>query len=947
MFFFLVMDRIWKYILFLVILETALLMYSFSLLLNNSTDLSNIRKRDKIPDDLKMKSNNTVETNEYASTFLAYFKKGLHMATENPNEMQRHNGKLKMKVSSKWRENFIISPILRYKGPSKRNDKTDNSKDDKFDKRNRFNIINGNDTYSSSLSNVPTENKTACAFSFDKDSLLKARMNLMKSFYLFYINLTINGIQHLTVEKQDNLMHWQYVKEDEKFLVQLPVDFDLLTYNLLVIDKEETHLEINVVYNNTNCSQDPSDLEKSVRLLLWSELFDNNKNYYLCNRNYTQVKNRNWLYYITTIWVGYDLKCSGMSYKGELKEFSLIKDHLPLVTPIFCYFLSLQFVWIFALLDVNVNQKDFSSDSVDENETNTVYSEQKPFYTREDRPYGLKRFVVKILNGTCFIKSPPIRLLTLIYVFILFPFGLYRTLGRSNILLKMYNNYLPVVRPSEPIFISICNLVYPKQVDLCIKRLDIAYAIGFPLIYIILGFISYKKFLSNDTKICCSASEGQVLFAKTRKISDGFTILFYQFCRECNVFFKCFSSFFINPTKCCSTTFQCRNCCNCSNKENGKEKESQIGKILGNIVSSILSFISCLFPIIPFICYRCSCSTCSPCSPCLWIAEIIFCITYVICIRPIISTFTFLLRSFTYFVFVALLIRVHILQFTLLFVSTFTYFLTYCHEIVNMNAEILKYIFDLQEEKHYIHSENEKIDHHFHTILEYIEKRQLIQSQTSETASREVSKTEGIEDELYDGIYDIHCYVSKLEEAQSSIQSQNLENTRVDNMSKDIYNGFFKILKYIYKLEKSKPSDILSHHSETSNINEKKVNKIEEEMFDYVYCKMMFVKKKFYFLFLKMVIVFMYLFITIETFITYKKSLNTSNLQAILEFLLIVFGPYAVSFFLKANNNDFLNEENKSEIKNGLKSFKLTKSNEKITKNGYINLSLNEDETEV
>lgn len=210
----------------------------------------------------------------------------------------------------------------------------------------------------------------------------------------------------------------------------------------------------------------------------------------------------------------------------------------------------------------------------------------------------------------------------------------------------MYNNYLPVVRPSEPIFISICNLVYPKQVDLCIKRLDIAYAIGFPLIYIIFGFISYKKFLSNDTKICCSASEGneksQVLFAQTRKISDGFTILFYQFCRELNFFFKCFSSFFINPTKCCTTTFQCRNCSNCCNIKNIKEKESQICKILGKIVSSILSFISCLFPIIPFICFRYSCSTCSPCSLCLWIADIIiFCITYVICIRPIISTFNF------------------------------------------------------------------------------------------------------------------------------------------------------------------------------------------------------------------------------------------------------------------------------------------------------------------
>lgn len=937
------MDRIWKYILFLVILETVLLMYSFSLLLNNSRELSNIRKRDEIPDDIKMKSNNSVETSEYgngtinASTFLAYFKKSLRVATENPTEMQRHNDKLKMKVSSKLRKILKISPILSYKGPSKGNEINNNSKDDKFDIRHKLNFINGNDTYSRSLPNGHTKNKTACAFSFDKDSLLKARKHLTKSFYLFYINLTINGIQHLKVEDQDTLMHWQYVKEAEKFLVQLPVDFDLLTYNLLVIDKEETHLEINVVYNNTNCSQDPSDLEKSVRMLLWSELFDNNKNYYLCNRNFTENKSRLWLYYTTTIWVGYDLKCSRMVNKGELEDFPLIKDHLPLVTPIFCYFLSLQFVWIFALLDVNVNQKDVSSDSVHKNETNTVYSEQKPFYTREDRPYGFKRFVVKILNGTCFIKSPPIRLLTLIYVFILFPFGLYRTLGRSNILLEMYNNYLPVVGPSEPIFIPICKSDYPKLVDLCIKKLDIAYAIVFPLIYILLGFISYKKFLSNDTRICCLASKSseksQVLFAETSKISDRFTILFYQFCREFNVFFKWFSSFFISPKKCCITTFEC---CNCSKKE----KESQICQFLCKIVSSLLSFISCLFPIFPFVCYRCSCSFSS------WCTNIIFCLAYVICIRPIISTFTFLFRSFTYFVFVALLIRVHILQFTLLFVSTFTYFLTYCHEIVNMNAEILKYIFDLQEEKHYIHSENETIDDRFHTILEYIEKRQFIQFHTSETGSIEGSKAGGFDDELYDGICDIHCYVSKLEEAQSSIQSQNLENKQ-DNMSKDIYNGFFKILKYICKLEKSNPSAILLHHSETSNINEKKVNKIEEELFDYIYCKMMFVKKKFYFLFLKMVVVFMYLFITIETFITYKKSLNTSNLQTILEFLLIVFGPYAVSFFLKANNKDFLNEENKSEIKKGLMSFKRTTLNGTNTKNGYINMSLNEDETEV
>lgn len=58
----------------------------------------------------------------------------------------------------------------------------------------------------------------------------------------------------------------------------------------------------------------------------------------------------------------------------------------------------------------------------------------------------------------------------------------------------------------------------------------------------------------------------------------------------------------------------------------------------------------------------------------------------------------------------------------------------------------------------------------------------------------------------------------------------------------------------------------------------------------------------------------MYIFITFTTFILNAKSLTGSDFKDILQFLLIIIGPYAIIFFLKANKSDFLTEENKRQI---------------------------------
>lgn len=88
---------------------------------------------------------------------------------------------------------------------------------------------------------------------------------------------------------------------------------------------------------------------------------------------------------------------------------------------------------------------------------------------------------------------------------------------------------------------------------------------------------------------------------------------------------------------------------------------------------------------------------------------------------------------------------------------------------------------------------------------------------------------------------------------------------------------------------------------------------IKEEKFNHIYWELKFVKRTLYFLVLKMFIVFMYLFIFLETLITYPKSLDGS-FQDIVGFLLLLIGQYAIFLFFKANQENFLSDENKREI---------------------------------
>lgn len=316
------------------------------------------------------------------------------------------------------------------------------------------------------------------------------------------------------------------------------------------------------------------------------------------------------------------------------------------------------------------------------------------------------------------------------------------------------------------------------------------------MFYVCLGHILYETHLKDDLMLCFKQKgEDKSLIISNKKIRDRFTFRYFQFCKT------------LDASCCVDDEGNCNcNCCMCCK----------------NSINFVPALMYCFFPIFSFSCSgdKSECCKDNMCLNCINLFRFIgFLILYVFCLRPIISTFTFLFRSFTYFVFVALPIRVHILRYTMVIVTTVMYFIKYFHEIVNMNSDILKHIFTCEE----------------------------------------------------------------------------------------------------------KPK--------TKNSLPIVVEAIEEEMFDYIYERLLFVRSSMHFLYMKMIVIFMYLFITIETFITNQSSLTGSGFKDILEFLLIIIGPYAITLVLKSSKDNSLTKENETEIEKARTNFKTQKSDGPLHKN--------------
>lgn len=574
---------------------------------------------------------------------------------------------------------------------------------------------------------------------------------------MFFVNLKTDVVfKRFLSQEQDDLLHWQYVQKKESYLVQLPVDFDMITYFLFTNDNEEFVLNLELIYNNSNCEENFSEALRTVKSLLWNDLFHNSSDFYLCNRHFQHQHVREALYWITTIWVGYDLKCSEIAVENGKPHISMLnmeKDLMPFAISLFCFCLSLHFVWIFVALDIHETKKPESFD-----------------YKKDDRPYGVKRIVSKILYKECCVSNSipsvtPVRRLISLTCVILCLFGAYRTVARYLLNANIYKSYSEVIKPSESMFSFWGS-------DGSIFAFDFIYATFFPFFFVYFGhdlyfeFLNNKKSLNEDYEEISGERTDSSVSSNTR-FSDSF------------VEPKLYQSLYFFVT--CKCKQEDNNCCS-----------SPLA-----FVTTIVRMVCCFFPILPFCCnpnHVCKDSSCtfSYARFFCWRHVVKKILLYFLCFRPIISTCTFLIRSFTYFVFVGLFLRIHLMRFAIIIVSTLIYLTKYATEIVNSYSAILSFLFEKEN---------------------------------------------------------ISCNDS-----------------------------------------------------------------LAEKIFDEVCGKLTFMHKKIYSVFVKTLVVCMYLIITIGTFTKTREALVGTDVQSIVGILVVIISPYAASLFLKSGNGDYLSDQDKTEI---------------------------------
>ena len=610
-----------------------------------------------------------------------------------------------------------------------------------------------------------SEKQTPCRFVFNESRLNNARKKFLDSSigYMFFVNLKTDVVfKRFLSQEQDDLLHWQFVKKKESYLVQLPVDFDMITYFILTNDNEEFVLNLELIYNNSNCEENFTEALRTVRSLLWNDLFHNSSDFYLCNRHFHDQHLREALYWITTIWVGYDLKCSEIAVENGKSHISMLnmeKDLMPFAISLFCFCLSLHFVWIFVVLDIHETKKNPESFH----------------YKKDDRPYGVKRIVLKFLYKECCVSNSipsvtPVRRLLFLTWVILCLFGAYRTLARYLLNINIYKSYSEVIKPSEPISSFMGS-------DGSIFAFDFIYATIFPFFFVYFGYELYIEFMDPSVVLFCSTCKSDNVNLSNKDSDSSNTRFSDSFVELGRKLYQSMRSF---------VTCKCK-----------QENNYCCSSFCVAFVTTIVRMVCCFFPILPFCCnptHVCKGSSCTYCFTSLFclrhvISKILL---YFLCFRPIISTCTFLIRSFTYFVFVALFLRIHLMRFAIIIVSTMIYTTKYATEIVNSYSAILSFIFEKEN---------------------------------------------------------ISCN-----------------------------------------------------------------DTIEEKKFDDICEQLKFMHKKIYFVFIKILVVVMYVIITIGTFTKNREALLGTDVQSIVWILVVIISPYAASLFFKSGNGDYLSEIDKKEI---------------------------------
>ncbi|XP_061171378.1 uncharacterized protein LOC133180930 [Saccostrea echinata] len=426
------------------------------------------------------------------------------------------------------------------------------------------------------------------------------------------------------------------------------------------------------------CNLNENNIE-DVKKILWSTLLFNYSSHSLCNRNFETDRFLKFLlFYVTSVWIGYDLDCQTMIQWQENEYRYLKKDFQHAIIALGSFLVAIQFLWLFKL----IKQEKFTEFR----------------YKRGDRPSGIKRAMKKFLYtpiktytfspgslGNILLNSPTFRFSAVVNWTILLFIGLYRVLYRHAIAEKLFHAHF-IMYSNEPL----CDLVGSSTSCTC----DLIFMMVSSYLVVFIA-TAYYEYIPPGDKI--------EIFKKKCKFS------------KLPEYFK--NKF--NSGKYLQDGWKAK-----LRNILSKAQLQNITFILGLPIATILVVVGLIIfaafyllkiliegLLIPHLFFR-KCNSKSK-----WWIKVLIMITFPITLRPMISSLLFILRSATYIIFVLLPLHQQLLRSFVVGMSIIVYAIKYEIEMVDLNAKILLEILKDQSEPY--------IEEKFYTFVKKGLKRSL------------------------------------------------------------------------------------------------------------------------------------------------------------------------------------------------------------------------------
>jgi hypothetical protein len=591
----------------------------------------------------------------------------------------------------------------------------------------------------------------------------KTKTTIMRSIsdQTFLLKLHIAPPQHMpdTISPflRNRILEWQYFRIEQELLFHvIPVDFGLLTFNMLEVFNEKNNINLPPfkIYDGKRTCKLRDDFSTRINIILYISRFINlTSDFMMCNLKFDDQDFKHTLYYFTTVWVGYDMLCYELNIES-IENPTETKKKQYLLAPLICFFLALECIWIFKLIDLSKGhgfstagdqcQKQHDSCSSDEQETTPEVKHLQSriayksectctcYYFPHDRPYSFQRLLKKIFytkitphkcvcDASCFqasckqknaisrsmlmhvINLPVFRLFSVLYIFLLLPVAIYRTVGRKVFADEEYRNYKYIVRASEPM----CNSISSDEdiILLC----DWTYAVFGSLIGVVLFIFHHYNISKNGYRIFSPSLGYQDVHATTvcDKLMSRIGILLdlLQYMSD-----QVQSLFCWTYVK--SSGIPHRHKAVKSKKSQtvtvtrSKRKPNRLGVIkcisiiyfLLALVEFAFQLLLCLLPLIPFSIHHFMTALSHRKCVKIFNASVLLILT-ILSFRPIISSFLFLLRTLTILLFVLLPLREYIFKYFICVTSVAVYLIHYYNEVMDLLSAILIYVCELNEEK--------------------------------------------------------------------------------------------------------------------------------------------------------------------------------------------------------------------------------------------------------